>query len=77
VASEDTFERTIVVKSMKGSRRCVDCITAKTSVPPSRVAEILARAQEIVRLAERAICSSCFKTATVYGLWWPRSQSEA
>ena len=62
---------------MKGARRCVDCITATTSVPKGRVAEILARAQEIVSLAEHAICGSCFRTGTVYGLGWPRSPGRA
>ena len=63
---------------MKGARRCVDCITATTRVPPNRVAEILLRAQEIVKLAEHAICGGCFRAVTVYGLgWWPRSPGSA
>ena len=68
----------MVVASMKGARRCVVCITAATNVPAGRVAEILARAQEIVSLAEQAICSGCSRAATVYGLgWWPRSHGRA
>jgi len=62
---------------MKGARRCAECITSKTSVPAQRVHEILARALEIVSLAEHAICGSCFRTMTVYGLWWPRNPGEA
>ena len=68
---EHDAERTMVVTSMRGTRRCLDCITAKTNVPPSRVRDIVDRAQSIVRLAEpAAICSGCFRTLTVYGLGW-------
>jgi hypothetical protein len=72
-------DRTIIVTSLQGARRCVDCITAATSVPTARVARILKRAQRTVRLAERAaICSGCFRTMTVYGLgWWPKSARQA
>ena len=77
VEAPEQNDRTVVVRSMKGARRCVECITSKTSVPAQRVHEILSRAQEIVSLAEHAICSSCFRTVTVYGLWWPRNPGEA
>lgn len=64
-------DHSVIVASMKGIRLCVDCLTAKTSVPAVRVAEILERAQKIVRLAETAMtCGGCFRTLTVYGLGW-------